>query len=122
MLLDHLDVEIRNTCIFTVANFCSNTNNHPYVLKENCVPKLVYFLTTADKNAQLRSVAALRGLSTDADIRLDIIDAGALDPLLKLAKSDDVEVQLETLACLCNLSLCGCIGDSPLSFLGMIYT
>ena len=42
---------------------------------------------------------------------------GALDHLLVLAKSDDVEVQMETLACLCNLSLCGCIGDNPLSFL-----
>jgi Armadillo/beta-catenin-like repeat len=65
-----------------------------YILKENCLNKLVYFLSLVDKNAQLRSVSALRGLSTDADIRLDIIDAGALDPLLKLAKSDDVEVKI----------------------------
>lgn len=41
----------------------------------------------------------------------------AIDPLLILARSDDVEVQMETLACLCNLSLSGCIGDNPLSFL-----
>jgi hypothetical protein len=27
---------------------------------------------------------------------------------------------METLACLCNLSLCGCIGDNPLSFLDAV--
>ena len=27
---------------------------------------------------------------------------------------------METLAALCNLSLCGCIGDSPLSFLNAV--
>ena len=116
-LFDHLDIEIRNSCIFGVSNFSCNPNNHQMVLKAGCLPKLVAFLSCDDKNAQLRAVSALRGLSTDIDIRLDIIDADALDPLLLLAKSDDVEVQMETLACLCNLSLSGCIGDNPLSFL-----
>lgn len=51
--MDHLDIEIRNTCIFTIANFSSNTNNHPFILKENCIPKLVYLTTTSDKNAQV---------------------------------------------------------------------
>lgn len=62
----------------------------------------------------------LRGMSTDADIRMDIMEQGGLEPLLKLSKSDDVEVQMETLACLCNLSLCGCIGDNPLYFLDAV--
>ena len=31
--------------------------------------------------------------------------------------SEDVEVQQETLSCLCNLSLSGCIGDNPLEFI-----
>ena len=42
---------------------------------------------------------------------------GGLEPLLRLTKSEDVEVQMETLATLCNLSLCGCMGDNPLQFL-----
>ena len=116
-LLDHQDVEIRNTCAFTLANFSANPINHQLMLKEGCLPKFVALLSVDDRAAQLRAVAALRGLSTDTDIRLDIVDSAALDPLLKLAKSDDVEVQMETLACLCNLSLCGCIGENPLSFL-----
>ena len=116
-LVDHQDIEIRNTCIYCVSNFASNPNNHQLLLNEGILPKLIGFLSVNDKYAQLRAVAALRGLSTDADIRLDIVESNAIDPLLKLAKSDDVEVQMETLACLCNLSLCGCIGDNPLSFL-----
>ena len=119
-LMDHQDIEIRNTCAFSVANFASNPINHQLILKEGCLPKLVALLSVDDKNAQLRAVSALRGLSTDVDIRLDIVDSNAIDPLLILAKSNDVEVQMETLATLCNLSLCGCIGDNPLSFLDAV--
>ena len=120
MLLDHQDIEIRNTCAFSLANFAANPINHQLILKEGCLPKLIALLSVDDKNAQLRAVSALRGLSTDVDIRLDIVDSNALDPLLVLAKSNDVEVQMETLATLCNLSLCGCIGDNPLSFLDAV--
>ena len=119
-LMDHLDTEIRNTCTFTLANFAANPNNHQNIMKEGCLARLVLMLSVPDTNAQLRAVACMRGLSTDADIRLDILDAGALEPLLVLAKAEDVEVQMETLAALCNLSLSGCIGDSPLSFLDAV--
>lgn len=74
-LFDHLDVEIRNSSIFAVANFSCNPNNHQMILRVGCLPKLVAYLSCDDTNAQLRAVSALRGLSTDIDIRLDIIDA-----------------------------------------------
>ena len=48
---------------------------------------------------------------------MQIVQRGALEPLLALTKSTDVEVQMEVLACLCNLSLCGCIGDQPKKFM-----
>ena len=89
-------------------------------MKDDSLLPMIALLHLEDKNANLRAASFLRGLSTDADIRLDIIECGALDPLLKLTSSDDVEVQMETLAALCNLSLCGCIGDNPLSFLDAV--
>ena len=95
----------------------SNPMTHQSLMKSECLLPMIELLYLNDKNAQLRGVSFLRGMSTDVDIRLDIIQNNALLPLLKLSKSDDVEVQMETLACLCNLSLCGCIGDNPLSFL-----
>lgn len=53
----------------------------------------------------------------DATIRGIIVTHGAVEPLLALARSDEVEVQMETLSCLCNLSLSGFIGQNPLAFL-----
>ena len=111
MFLDHQDIEIRNTSAFAVANLCANPNNHQLVVKEGCLPKMIALLNVDDVNAQLRAVSCLRGLSTDANIRVDIVELGALEFILKHAKSDDVELQMESLACLCNLSLCGCIGE-----------
>jgi hypothetical protein len=115
--LDHQDIEIRNTSIFAISNFSANPNNHQLIVKEGLLPKIIHFLTIHDQQAQLRAVSSLRGLSTDVNIRLDIVELGAVDPILELAKAEDVEIQMESLACLCNLSLCGCIGDNPLSFL-----
>ena len=55
------------------------------------------------------------------DTRLVAIELGAIDPLLlTLTQSPDVEIQMEALACLCNLSLSGCIGDNPLSCLDAV--
>ena len=55
------------------------------------------------------------------DTRLVAIELGAIDPLLlTLTQSPDVEIQMEALACLCNLSLSGCIGDNSLSCLDAV--
>ena len=114
---DHQDVEIRNSSCFAVANLAANANNHLLIINENCLPKIIELLKVDDTYANLRAVTALRGLSTDANIRVDIVEMNALPDILRLAKSDEVELQMESLACLCNLSLCGCIGDNPLAFL-----
>tara|TARA_B100000780_G_C20821755_1_gene326497 strand:+ start:124 stop:576 length:453 start_codon:yes stop_codon:yes gene_type:complete len=68
----------------------------------------------------LRAVAALRGLAVDAHLRPDIVDKGALPPLLRLANSEDVEVQQEVLSCLCNLSLSGCISAEHSQFIAAV--
>ncbi|CAN0584418.1 unnamed protein product, partial [Ectocarpus sp. 12 AP-2014] len=61
--------------------------------------------------------SALRGLSVDEELRTQIVARGGLVPLLRLSSSDDVEIQMEVLAALCNLSLSGCIGQDPARFL-----
>ena len=82
-----------------------------------CLGPLIAFAASPDPAAQLRGVQGLRGLSTDAKLRDEIVRRGGLEPLLALTSSQDVEVQMEVLATLCNLSLCGCIGNSPMQFL-----
>jgi hypothetical protein len=116
-MFDHPDAEVRNTSIFAIANFACNPVNHLRIVKNNVLPKLVSLLRCDDRICQLRVVSTLRGLSTNAEIRLQILSNHALEPLLELTRSDDVEVQMETLSCLCNLSLSGCVGDNPSSFL-----
>ena len=56
----------------------SNPNNHQHILKEGALQKMIALLTVNDATAQLRAVACLRGLSTDAQVRLDIVDAGCI--------------------------------------------
>lgn len=119
-LLAHQDVEIRNTSIFALANFSSNPNNHELIIKEGCLPLIINILSLADAQAQYRAVCALRGLSTNYDIRLEMMQCDVIPLLLPLAKAEDVNLQMECLACLCNLSLCGCIGQNPLSFLDVL--
>ena len=64
--------------------------------------------------AQPERPLQIAGLIEGAD---EIVRRGGLEPLLALTSSQDVEVQMEVLATLCNLSLCGCIGNSPMQFL-----
>jgi hypothetical protein len=116
-LMQHDDLEIRNSAFFGIANLTTNPANHRVIMQEKCLMPLIAGTADPDPSTQLRCVGALRGLSCDEDIRALIVRRGGLEPLLRLAKSDDVEVQMETLATLCNLSLCGCIGDNPLQFL-----
>jgi hypothetical protein len=119
--LAHQDIEIRNTSLLGISNLATNSINHNLIMAEHLLPKIIEFLSKSDKQAQLRAVSTLRGLSTDMAIRTEIVEsAGAVDAILELAKSEDVEIQMESLACLCNLSLCGCIGENPLSFLDSV--
>ena len=59
--------------------------------------KLIHFLKIEDKYLNLRAVSALRGLSTDANLRVEIVETEALAEILRLAKSDEVELQMESL-------------------------
>lgn len=55
------------------------------------------FATDA-RQAQLRAASAIRGLSVDEDLRNELVARGGLIPLLRLANSDDVEIQMEVRA------------------------
>lgn len=94
---DHQDIEIRNSACFAVANLAANPNNHLLIASEGCIPKIIHLLKVQDKYANLRAVSALRGLSTDANIRVEIVESEALAEILRLAKSDEVELQMESL-------------------------
>ena len=70
---------------------------------------------------QLRAVAFIHGLSTSRTMREVIIASSVAESLLKLTTSGDVEIQMEVLGTLCNLSLNGLIGSNPGFFLERVH-
>jgi hypothetical protein len=119
-LMGHEEGAIKYTAVFALANLAANPNNHQLIINEKCVDPILAFLTqptVQDADIQLRALSCIRGLSTDSNIRYDLLQQNILPPLLEFAKSDRLELQMEALACLCNLSLSGCVGENPDSFL-----
>ena len=70
------DVELRNSATFGIANFCSAVENHQLLMEESVLPGLIVLADSSDPEAQLRAVAALRGLATDSQIREEMVKAG----------------------------------------------
>lgn len=117
-LLLHADLELSKSALLCLANLSSNDDNHSLIDNANCLDVLISLVSHENRAVRLYAVLALRGLSTRSEFRIQIISNGGLDPLLKLCTtSDDNELQMEVLASLCNLSLGGCIGENPLTFL-----
>ncbi|KAF1331179.1 Vacuolar protein, partial [Globisporangium splendens] len=114
-LIRHADVTLRNAAAFGVANFAAFPENHMPIMVTDalCLESLLYMVSSQDHKCQYRAVSALRGLCVNEVARKEIVRCGRLPALLKLTKSEDMDVQQEVLACLCNLSLSGCIGAHP---------
>ena len=107
--MEHDDLEIRNASFFGIANLAANAANHVVIMQEKCLLPLIAGAADPDPETQLRCVSALRGLSCDEQIRAKIVKRGGLEPLLKLTKSEDVEVQMEPWP---PCATCRCAGAS----------
>ncbi len=60
---------------------------------------------------QSQAVTLLCGLSVDPFYREMILFGGVVEPLLSFVHFDDMELKMEVLSTLCNLSLGGFMGD-----------
>lgn len=105
------DLDLRTGALLCIANFASNCINRPVLAKCCQLQELIENLKCHERLVQLRSVTALRGLSTDVSFRKGIISGGGAEVLLSLVHTDDEEFKIEILSTLCNLSLGGCMGD-----------
>ena len=103
-----------------IANLASNSSNHVSFLEEKCIQNLLSFLSNRQHDITFQSVLALRGFSTSYAFRTQIIQSNGLEPLLKLCCVDSIELQMEVIATLCNLSLEGFLGKEPNKFLSNI--
>ncbi|KAG6974314.1 hypothetical protein JG688_00003126 [Phytophthora aleatoria] len=118
-LLQHADMALRNGAAFGLANFTAFSENHAVLLElgDAFLEALLRLLESQDSKCQYRAVCALRGLCVNELARRELVRRGVLRPLLALTKSEDMDVQQEVLACLCNLSLSGCVGAYPEVFI-----
>lgn len=116
-LLHHPDATLRTAAAFAVANFTAFADNHSLLLdtgkNDELLDALLTLVKSQDVKCQYRAVCALRGLCVNDVARRELVRRGALPALLAFTRSDNMDVQQEVLACLCNLSLSGCIGAHP---------
>eukprot|EP00814_Leptocylindrus_danicus_P009478 CAMPEP_0116018954 /NCGR_PEP_ID=MMETSP0321-20121206/8948_1 /TAXON_ID=163516 /ORGANISM="Leptocylindrus danicus var. danicus, Strain B650" /LENGTH=3722 /DNA_ID=CAMNT_0003489431 /DNA_START=23 /DNA_END=11192 /DNA_ORIENTATION=- len=121
-LLDNFDDSLRSSAFVCVANLVASPVNHQSILDEDCLEFIISFLSSKNEELISLSVDILRGLSSSDFSRPLIMKAHAINPLLKLSKTSDVDLQREVMATLCNMSLAGCIGEDPGRFLAEIDT
>ncbi|KAL3789162.1 hypothetical protein HJC23_012251 [Cyclotella cryptica] len=114
LAMDHAkstNLDVRANSLLLIANLSSKKANHSVLHKCCNLHELIQNLACLDEIVQLRAVTSLRGLSTDASMRKQIISAGGTESLLSLIDSSNEQFKLEVLSTLCNLSLSGCMGN-----------
>ncbi len=102
---------MRLSAALCLSNLASNVCNHEVLVKSQCLSYFANALNGSDRDIRFRAVSFLRGLSTNSEMRHVLIREDVFQKLLRLVLSQDVEVQIETLATLCNLSMDGYIGE-----------
>jgi len=117
LFLESHDRDLVSSAALCLSNLASNPESHETLKQFNALEKMEPFLNQGRRQLQIRAVSFVRGLSTSTVMRSYLVQPNMSKTLLKLATWEDVEVQREVLAALCNLSLTGNIGDAPDSFL-----
>jgi Armadillo/beta-catenin-like repeat len=97
--------DIREYAGFALANLASNADYTDVIGAQGGISPLVTLANSSSVNAQCLGLAALRRLAAAPENGQKLIDGGAMSALARAGRSSYVEVQRETAACLCNLSL-----------------
>eukprot|EP00953_Heterococcus_sp_UTEX-ZZ885_P035587 18364-Heterococcus_DN1.PRE.6 len=97
--------DIREYAGFALANLASNADYTDVIGAQGGIPPLVTLANSSSVNAQCLGLAALRRLAAAPENGQKLLDGGAMSALARAGRSSYVEVQRETAACLCNLSL-----------------
>ena len=78
------------------------------IARLGAIPKLIALIEAGSQDVQRRVLEALLVLGSDYDNRKAIGDAGGIEPILDLLRSDYTQIQtlaLQTLAVVCEYSL-----------------
>ena len=97
----HRDVKCRQHAVFVIGNLCANPANLEAIVNGGCLKPLCLLLFQAIQMSNSRRSPRCVFVG-DQNIRMSIVRAGALEPLILAANSESVEVQRETAATLCS--------------------
>ena len=103
-----------------LSNLASNAINHESLKATGSFDEMEIFLSRRERELKLRALSFIRGLSASSIMRNQLIRPKMTNTLLEFATVEDVEIQIEAIAAICNLSLSGNIGSNPHSFLNGI--
>ena len=108
--------KIRLSSLLCLSNLASNSSNHTVLYESECLSQILTHLTSTDNQCILFAVSAIRGFSTNEILRTEILRLRGLDALFLLITTVDVEIQMEVLAAICNLTLDNSMGKYPVLF------
>ena len=109
------------TCaLHFISNFASNIFNHHIMQQKECMYLILPFLSNEDTMVKLKAVASMRGLSASKLMRDQMYKINIVDKLLSLSTIDNIDIQIEVIGTLCNLSIGGCIGQHAEKILNVI--
>lgn len=69
-----------------------------------CNPLITLFVALNHNQVRQYAAYALVKVGQNSDVRKQVTEEGGLEPVLYLARTEEPEIQRETLACLCSLS------------------
>ena len=82
------DVRCRQHAIFVLGNLASNKDNLELLVSHGCIPPIISFAFPGTADVQFQAVAALRGLATHPELRIQIVQEGGLEPLILAAGAE----------------------------------
>ena len=95
----------RNYAAFALANMCSNPDFAAIIGNNGGIPPLIALSRSDNINVVCLGIAALRRLAHSPLNWSALIEHGILDSLAAAVQSAETDIQQESAACLCSLSL-----------------
>lgn len=111
--MESADTQLRTTAVLCLSNLASNKCNHVALQQASCIQRFMPLLNGDERDVLLRAVSFFRGLSANVDFCNILLQEDLIQNLLTFTLTQDVEIQTDALAILCNLSLGGYISDDP---------
>jgi len=99
------DLDVREYSSYCIANICSNPDYLAMVGDSGGIPPLIQLTKSDNVNTLCLGMAALRRLANAEENWSRLIAEGILDSLASSGFSTELEIQRETAATICSLSL-----------------